>query len=395
MSATTAKKLVILGSTGSIGCSALKVARQLPERVEVIALAANASISQLAEQAQEFQPAHVAIYREQLAEELRALLPTNCSLHTAEEGLCELATLPEADMVLISIVGTAGLLPALAAIRAGKDLAIASKEILVMAGELIMAEAKKHRVRIFPVDSEHNAIFQCLQGHNGDTRQISRIILTASGGPFRNTPKEQLEHVSLQQALQHPTWKMGQKITIDSATMFNKGLEMLEAMWLFELDMRQIDVIVHPQSIVHSMVEYVDGSVLAQLSNSDMCFPIQYAICWPDRVQNNLPQLDFAKLASLHFEAPRHDSFRALELARQAGIAGGASGAIYNAANEEAVAAFVEGRCGFVDITRCCEHTMQQLGLLPAHDLEQILHADRQARECAQAFIATLQPIAP
>jgi len=391
MSQAPAKKIVILGSTGSIGCSALKVARQLPERVEVIALAANASISQLAEQCREFKPAHASIYREELAEELSPLLPQDCQLHTGEEGLCRLATLPQADMVLISIVGTAGLLPALAAIRAGKDLAIASKEILVMAGELIMAEAKKHKVRIFPVDSEHNAIFQCLQGHNGDTRQIRRIILTASGGPFRTTPKEQLQQVTLQQALQHPTWKMGQKITIDSATMFNKGLEMLEAMWLFDLDMQQIDVIVHPQSIVHSMVEYVDGSVLAQLSNSDMCFPIQYAICWPERVANSLPQLDFAKLASLHFEAPRHDSFRALELARQAGVAGGASGAIYNAANEQAVEAFVAGRCGFVDITRCVEHTLQQLGVLPAETLEQILQADLQARECAKSYLATLQ----
>ncbi|RYD37635.1 MAG: 1-deoxy-D-xylulose-5-phosphate reductoisomerase, partial [Verrucomicrobiaceae bacterium] len=260
------RRVVLLGSTGSIGCSTLKVARDLPDQIELVALAACGNVEKLAEQARETGVRHVAIYDTTKEAELRALLPNNVKIHPGAEGLLELATLAEADVVLVAIVGTAGLHPALAAIEAGKDLAIASKEILVMAGEVITAAAGKRGVTLLPVDSEHNAIFQCLDGHRGGESEVSRLILTASGGPFRTLPADQIPDVTLARALKHPTWEMGPKITIDSATLFNKGLEMIEARWLFGIGMDRIDVVVHPQSIVHSMVEFTDGSTLAQLS---------------------------------------------------------------------------------------------------------------------------------
>ena len=312
------RRVVILGSTGSIGTSALKVARDIPDRMEIVGLAAGTSVEALARQAREFNVRNVCIYDPSGAAGLAASLP-GAQVETGEEGLCRLAQLPEADMVLISIVGTAGLKPALAAIEAGKDLAIASKEILVMAGQIVMEKARRAGVQVLPVDSEHNAIFQCLNGSHGGPEAVSRLILTASGGPFRTWNREDLEHVTLEQALKHPTWSMGRKITIDSATLFNKGLEMIEARWLFDVPMEKVDVIVHPQSIVHSMVEYRDGTVLAQMSSSDMCFPIQYAVTWPDRVPNSLKQLNFSEIGRLVFEAPRTDVFPALDLARRAG----------------------------------------------------------------------------
>ena len=271
------RRVVILGSTGSIGTSALKVARDIPDRMEIVGLAAGTSVEALARQASEFNVRNVCIFDPSGADKLARALP-GAQVETGEEGLCRLAQLPEADMVLISIVGTAGLKPALAAIEAGKDLAIASKEILVMAGQIVMEKARQAGVQVLPVDSEHNAIFQCLNGNHGGPDAVSRLILTASGGPFRTWKKEDLEHVTLEQALKHPTWSMGRKITIDSATLFNKGLEMIEARWLFDVPMEKVDVIVHPQSIVHSMVEYRDGTVLAQMSSSDMCFPIQLSL---------------------------------------------------------------------------------------------------------------------
>lgn len=379
------RRLVILGSTGSIGTSALKVAHDIPDRMEVVGLAANTSVETLARQAEDNNVDRICIYDADKAQELQDRLGDHIEVLTGEEGLCELARTPEADMVLISIVGTAGLRPALAAIEAGKDLAIASKEILVMAGEIVMAAARKAGVNVLPVDSEHNAIFQCLQvAHNGP-EQVSRLILTASGGPFRTWSGEDLLHVSLEEALQHPTWTMGRKITIDSATLFNKGLEMIEARWLFDIPMHKIDVIVHPQSIVHSMVEYIDGSVIAQMSHSDMCFPIQYAVTWPDRVANSLPPLDFSTLRQLVFEAPRNDVFPALDLARRAGEACGTMPAVYNAANEVAVDAFINGRIGFTDIWKTVEAVMD------AHTnadhegrLEAILEADSWARTEAE-----------
>ncbi|MEP4076802.1 1-deoxy-D-xylulose-5-phosphate reductoisomerase [Haloferula sp.] len=377
------KKVVLLGSTGSIGCSTLEVAKQIPERVELVGLAANASVEKLAEQARETGVKHVAIADASKEAELRALLPEGVILHVGNEGLIELATLAGADVVLVAIVGTAGLEPALAAIEAGKDLAVASKEILVMAGEIVTAAAEKRGVKILPVDSEHNAIFQCLDGHRGGEKEVSRLILTASGGPFRTWPEEELKAVTLEQALKHPTWEMGRKITIDSATLFNKGLEMIEARWLFGIGMERIDVVVHPQSIIHSMVEFVDGSVLAQLSRTDMCFPIQYALTWPDRVPGGLKPLDFGQLSKLDFEEPRDGVFPALGLARRAGLEGGTLPAVFNAANEIAVDAFIDRKIGFTEIWGLVGETMEAHETLPADKLENLIEADAWARERA------------
>ena len=349
-------------------------------RVELVGLAANTNIHVLAQQVRETGVRDIAIYDSSKEAELRGLVPVGTRIRTGAEGLVELATLADADVVLVAIVGVAGLFPALAAIEAGKDLAVASKEILVMAGEVVMRAARRKGVRLLPVDSEHNAIFQCLDGHRGATDQVSRLILTASGGPFRTLPAD-LAVVSVEQALKHPTWDMGRKITIDSATLFNKGLEMIEARWLFGIEMGRIDVIVHPQSIVHSMVEFVDGSVLAQLSNTDMAFPIQYALTWPERVKGGLKPLDFAALARLDFEAPRDDVFPALRLARRAGDAGGTMPAVLNASNEVAVEAFLDRRISFPDIWGLVESAMNAHMVSSAAEVETVVRADRDARE--------------
>ena len=381
------RRVVILGSTGSIGESALKVARDIPERMEVVGLAAGKNVARLLEQAREFSPRAIAIGHETAANSQFTIHNSQFPVHAGDEGLCELARMPEADLVLISIVGTAGLRPALAAIEAGKDIAVASKEILVMAGEAVMTAARKKGVKVLPVDSEHNAIFQCIEGRSPE--QVRRIILTASGGPFRTLPTADLEKVTKAQALKHPTWVMGAKITIDSATLFNKGLEMIEARWLFDVEMARVDVIVHPQSIIHSMVEFVDNSVLAQLSATDMCFPIQFAVTWPERVPNRLPQLDFTKLAKLEFEAPRTKDFPALDLARWAGTDGGTLPAVLNAANEIAVAAFLDGRCGFPAIWRTVESVMRDHSVKSDATLAEILDADSWARAITAEKIAT------
>ena len=380
------KKVVVLGSTGSIGESSLSVARDIPERMEVIGLAAHRSVDSLAKQLAEFDVKQGCIFDPKGLDQLKTQIADNVTLYTGEGGLVELATLPEADMVLIAIVGVAGLRPALAAIEAGKDIAVASKEILVMAGEAVMSAAREKGVRVLPVDSEHNAIFQCLEDRS--PTDVSRLILTASGGPFRELPADQLATVTKAQALKHPTWAMGQKITIDSATLFNKGLEMIEARWLFDIEMQRVDVIVHPQSIVHSMVEFIDNSVLAQLSTADMCFPIQYAITWPDRVPNTLPPLDFAELAQLNFEAPRWDDFPALNLAKEAGEKGGTLPAVMNAANEVAVAAFLKELISFPKIWETVEETMSSHNSITHPSLEEIIDADLQARAKATELIS-------
>lgn len=381
------RRVVLLGSTGSIGKSTLKVARELPECMEIVALAAHGSVELIAEQARETGAKHVALYDETKESELRAKLANDVQIHLGAEGLLEVATLVDADIVLVAIVGVAGLEPALAAIDAGKDLAVASKEILVMAGELVMKRAQQKGTQVLPVDSEHNAIFQCLKGHSGGEKEVSRLILTASGGPFRQTPAEELEAVTVEQALKHPTWDMGRKITIDSSTLFNKGLEMIEARWLFGIEMDRIDVIVHPQSIVHSMVEYIDGSVLAQLSRTDMCFPIQYAITYPDRVAGGLKPLDFASLAKLEFEEPRYDDFPAIHLAKKAGSIGGTLPAVYNAANEIAVDAFCDKKIKYTDIWKTVEYVMNQHEVQQASELCVLIAADEKARQVATEFI--------
>jgi 1-deoxy-D-xylulose-5-phosphate reductoisomerase len=379
------KRVVILGATGSIGESALTVARDIPERMEIVGLAAKSNAQKLATAANEVRPESVCLVNETQVDVLRKALDYEPRIFSGESGLLEIACLTNADMVLVAIVGTGGLRPALAAIKAGKDLAVASKEILVMAGEIVMREARDKCVHILPVDSEHNAIFQCLEGKQAT--DVRRIILTASGGPFRETPRSDFDSITPEQALKHPTWNMGPKITIDSATLFNKGLEMIEAHWLFGVGMDRVEVVIHPQSIVHSMVEFTDGSTLAQLSYSNMCFPIQYAVTWPDRVPNSLPPLDFSKLSKLEFSTPRYDDFPALNLARRAGETGGTLPAVMNAANEIAVAAFLDRKVRFPEIWEIVEQVMNQHTPVAHADLDAILGADQWARAQAQGCV--------
>ena len=396
------KRVVLLGATGSIGESALKVAHDIPDRMEIVGVAANSNAEKLAAAANKVRAKAVCLVDESKIDILRGALECQPEIFAGEKGLCEIAAMTDADMVLIAIVGTGGLRPALAAIEAGKDLAVASKEILVMAGEAVTEAAQKRGVNILPVDSEHNAIFQCLQGGRGlsapnsrgteaaptfQSSDVRRIILTASGGPFRELPAKDFESITPEQALKHPTWNMGPKITIDSATLFNKGLEMIEAHWLFGVEMNRVEVVIHPQSIVHSMVEFADGSTLAQLSYSDMCFPIQYAVTWPERVPNSLPPLDFGKLSKLEFSTPRYDDFPALNLARQAGETGGTLPAVMNAANEIAVAAFLDRQVRFPQIWRMVEEVMNRHTNVAHPNLDAILRADQWAREEARRLV--------
>ena len=375
------KNVVLLGSTGSIGTSAVKVAGDLPDRIRLLALAAGSNVELLLDQARTHRPEAVCIADPAKAKELRDSLGTATEVFSGAEGLLKLATLPGADIVLIAIVGTAGLQPALAAIRAGKDLAVASKEILVMAGEIVMREAREHGVRILPVDSEHSAIFQCLDGKPSGS--VRKLWLTASGGPFRNTPKEEFPGISVERALKHPSWVMGSKITIDSATLFNKGLEMIEARWLFDIEMGRVGVVVHPQSVVHSLVEFVDGSMLAQLSTPDMCLPIQCALTYPERVSSDRVRTNLAKLGSLTFEEPDLEKFPALSLARRAGDMGGTLPAVLNAANEVAVDAFVNRRIAFPQIGEIVRRSMDRHTVVAHPRLDQVLEADAWARRDA------------
>lgn len=375
------KNVVVLGSTGSIGTSTIKVAEDLPDRIRLLGLAAGNNTELLLEQTRKHRPEVISITDPVKAGELRDSLGTACEVFSGAEGLVKLATLPGADIVLIAIVGTAGLQPALAAIRAGKDIAVASKEILVMAGEIVMSEARKYGVQVLAVDSEHSAIFQCLDGKPSSS--VRKLWLTASGGPFRDQsawPKEKFTEITVERALKHPSWVMGRKITIDSATLFNKGLEMIEARWLFDTEMARVGVVVHPQSIVHSMVEFVDGSLLAQLSTPDMCLPIQYALTYPDRAPSDRVQTDFPKIASLTFEEPDLDRFPSLNLARRAGEVGGTLPAVLNAANEVAVEAFVNRRINFPQITETVRRTMGTHKVVSHPTLDQILEADAWAR---------------
>lgn len=377
------KRVILLGSSGSIGESTCKVARALPDQMKIVGLGVAKSTDRLLEQAREFGVSALAVSDPQAAEKVKSALPKGAKLFSGGEGLTRMVWETEADMVLVAIVGTAGLAPALAALQSGKDLAVASKEILVLAGSAVMAEAKKRKKQVLPVDSEHNAIFQCLQGAN--EKEVRKVILTASGGPFRQSSADAMQKVTVAQALKHPTWSMGKKITIDSATMFNKGLEMIEAHWLFGVPMRQVEVVVHPQSIVHSLVEFIDGSVLAQLSVTDMCFPIQYAVTYPQRLPSGLPPLDLAKLGTLTFEAPDEKRFPALWLAREAGEKGGTLPGVFNAANEVAVEAFLAERIPFPRIWGMVEAVMQKHSLHTSPSLDEIVQADGWARVTAKA----------
>lgn len=375
------KKVVLLGCTGSIGTSTVKVAEDLPDRIQLVGLAAGNNLELLLEQTQKHKPEVVSITDPKKAKAAVEALGKSTHVCCGAEGLLKLATLPSADIVLIAIVGTAGLQPALAAIRAGKDIAVASKEILVMAGEIVMREARKHGVRVLAVDSEHSAISQCLDGKAADS--VRNLWLTASGGPFRNTPKSEFDGITVERALKHPSWVMGRKITIDSATLFNKGLEMIEARWLFDIEMGRVKVVVHPQSVVHSMVEFVDGSIIAQLSTPDMCLPIQYALTYPERARSDRVQTSLAKLGTLTFEEPDLERFPSLDLARKAGEIGGTLPTVLNAANEIAVEAYVNRKITFPQITETVKRTMDHHRLKEHPTLEQILEADAWARQTA------------
>ena len=382
------KRILILGSTGSIGTSALIVARQIPERMEVVGLAAGTRVEELEAQAREFRVGHIGIADESRVGELQG---KGREVYAGAEGLVELVEATQPDLLLVAIVGVEGLRPTLKAIELGCDVAVASKEILVMAGEVVMKAAGERGVHILPVDSEHNAIFQCLEGHQGGVDEVRRLIVTASGGPFRTWPVERLAEVRVEDALKHPTWEMGQKITVDSASLFNKGLEMIEARWLFDIPMSKIEVVVHPQSIIHSMVEFVDGSVLAQLSTTDMCFPIQYAVLWPQRLPNDLAPLDFPALAKLEFEAPRVDDFPALSLSREAGEKGGTLPAVLNAANEVANEAFRRGELSFPGIWKVVEKVMARVPHVDSQGLEVVVNADLEARHLAYELLRSVR----
>lgn len=365
------KRLSVLGSTGSIGTQTLQVVRANKDDFVIKALAVNTNAELLYEQAKEFQPEVVCIYDKKTAEANKSRFRGVSRLVSGIEGLIECAALSGVDMVVGAIVGMIGVRPIIEAVKAGKDIALANKETLVTAGHIIMPLAKENNVKILPVDSEHSAIFQSLNGENRS--QLKRILLTASGGPFRGMSKEELKKVTLADALKHPNWSMGKKITIDSATMVNKGLEIMEASWLFNVPIDDILVVVQPQSVIHSMVEYVDGAVIAQLGTPDMRLPIQYALYYPDRVFLNGERLDFFKLSHIDFEEPDYDTFEGLSLAISAGNIGGSMPTVFNAANEYAVAKFIDGQIGFTDITYIIRKMMESHKVIENPDVDTIL----------------------
>jgi 1-deoxy-D-xylulose-5-phosphate reductoisomerase len=385
------KRLAILGSTGSIGRSALAVVDAHPSRLKVVALAAGDNAPLLAEQVRQYQPEVVAMATGWGVDRLRAACGADAgvTMKGGAEGLLAVATHPSVDIVICASSGTAGLEAVLAAIAAGKTIALANKEVLVMAGALVTAAARRHGVVILPVDSEHNAVHQCLHGRR--ETEIRRLILTASGGPFRDFTAAQLQRVTPAQALRHPTWRMGRKITIDSATLMNKGLEVIEAHWLFDAGADQIEVLIHPQSIVHSMVELVDGSVIAQLGVTDMRLPIQYACSYPERWDSALPSLDLSKAGRLEFHPPDHDRFPCLGLAYTALRAEGTLAVVLNAANEVAVAAFLEGRLGFTAIPTVIERTMNAHTVEGVSTVETVRRVDGWAHTYARDMAAELE----
>jgi 1-deoxy-D-xylulose-5-phosphate reductoisomerase len=385
------KNLAIIGSTGSIGCSALAVVDAHPDRLRVVALAAGDNAARLADQVRTYKPDVVAMGSAEAVQRLRSGGAFGAPIRVAfgREGLIAVATHPEADIVLCASAGTAALEAVLAAIEAGKRIAIANKEVLVMAGALVMAAARERGVAVLPVDSEHNAIHQCLHGRA--PAEIRRLVLTASGGPFRGFSRAELERVDPARALQHPTWQMGRKITVDSATLMNKGLEVIEARWLFDVPADRIDVMIHPQSIVHSMVELRDGSVLAQLGVTDMRLPIQYACSYPERWDAPLPSLDLIRAGALEFAAPDREAFPCLDLAYEALRTGGTAPVVLNAANEVAVEAFLAGQLGFTAIAPVIERTMRAHAAEPASTVALIRDVDDWAREYARAATTTFR----
>lgn len=378
---------MLLGATGSIGENTLRVIAAHPDKLELVGIAARQNHVRLAQIARDFRVPHVAVFEETAYRAAKATndLPAGTTLHGGVNGLVELARLPEADIVLVAVVGTVGLEPALAAIAAGKDLALASKEILVLAGKFVIAAARRHHVKLLPVDSEHNAVFQCLQGH--PQASVRRIILTASGGAFRDWPVERLTHATPADALKHPNWAMGPKITVDSATLANKGLELIEAQWLFDLRPEQCMAVLHPQSIVHCLVEFNDGALLAQLCPPTMTFPIQHALLHPTRAPGVDSTLDFTQLLGLEFRPVDELRFPCLRLARHTMSVGGVAPAVFNAANEVAVAAFLAERIPFLAIPAVVEHTLDHLKNFEPDSLPAVLSADAEARRLATAAL--------
>lgn len=381
------KRIVLLGATGSIGENALRVIAAHSDRLELVGIGARSSTAKLAATARKFGVRHVALTDADAASAARrdTVFPAGTTLHSGPEALTTLATLPEADLVLVAVVGTTALRPTLDAIAAGKDIALASKEILVMAGKFVMAAARERRVRLLPVDSEHNALFQCLAGE--PARAVRRVVITASGGAFRDFPLSALAHVTPEDALRHPNWSMGPKITIDSATLANKGLEMIEAQWLFGLRHEQVEAVLHPQSVVHGFVEYVDGSILAQLTPPSMTFAIQNALLFPDRLPGVEPSLDFAKLLTLEFRPIDDSRYPCLRHALAAMRASGTAPAIFNAANEVAVAAFLAQKIPYLDIARIVGETLDRVPAMEPSALEEVLAADQQARAAARQLL--------
>ena len=385
------KGLAILGSTGSIGTNVLRVIEAFPGRFEIVGLAAGGNVELLAEQVASYRPKLVSVADAGvLAQLVRLVDLSGVRAVSGPAGMVEVATHAEAEMVVASAVGAVGLVPTYRALDAGKDVALANKETLVMAGELMLARARETGARILPIDSEHCALHECLDGRRPE--DVRRLLLTASGGPFRNRPRESFENVTREEALAHPTWRMGPKITIDSATLMNKGLEVIEARWLFGVEAAQVEVLIHPQSVVHSMVELVDGTVLAQLGVTDMRMPIQYALSYPEKWPAAIPGMDFTKPIGLDFAPPDRERFPCLALAYRALAAGGTAPAALNAANEEAVAAFLDGRAPFLAIPESIQEVLETEPKTPASTLEDVLEADRRARERARQALARRSP---
>lgn len=382
------KYITVLGSTGSIGTQTLEIVRNHTKELQVAALAAGSNIVLLEKQIREFKPKLVCVFEQKQAEELTIKVKDqNVQVVSGMDGLIACATLPETEIVVGAVVGMIGIRPIIAAIQEGKDIALANKETLVTAGHIIMPLIEKHKVKLLPVDSEHSAIFQALQGN--DKREVHKIILTASGGPFRGKKREDLKNIQVEDALKHPNWSMGKKITIDSSTMVNKGLEVMEAKWLFHLTYDQIQVVLQPQSVIHSMVEYKDGAVLAQLGTPDMKIPIQYALFYPHRVFLPGERLDFVKMGQITFEEPDSETFRGLELAYQAGRRGGTMPTVYNAANEYVTAMFLERKIGYLEIAELIEYAMaEHVSYFKQNpDLEDILETEKWTYECIRRHI--------
>ena len=392
---TQKRRIAVLGATGSIGLSTLDVIGRHPDRYEAFALSGHSRMAELEQQCLAHRPAYAVVADAEQACALSARLRDHglsTQVLSGNEGLCEIAAHPDVDAVMAAIVGAAGLEPTLAAVRAGKRVMLANKEALVMSGALFMRAVREHGAELLPIDSEHNAIFQCLPGHYGDGLKrcgVRRVLLTASGGPFRSSPIDTLHDVTPEQACAHPNWSMGRKISVDSATMMNKGLEFIEACWLFDARPDQVEVLIHPQSVIHSMVDYVDGSVLAQLGNPDMRTPISHAMAWPERIDSGVSPLDLFAVARLDFQAPDLDRFPCLKLAIDAAQEGRSAPAMLNAANEMAVSAFLERRIRFTEIASMIGYVLDRVPVESVDTLDAVLAADARARRMAQSWLAT------